>query len=131
MTLYVCVDDKLGMAFMGRRQSRDRAVYEDIALRCGDAPLYMDARSQALFLQTSVVPSSDAHGCEHLFLEFCSPAPFMDGVDTIVLYRWNRRYPADLYFDVSLEGFTYLEGMDFKGTSHETITREVYTREQP
>ena len=51
MTLYVCVDDKLGMAFMGRRQSRDRAVYEDIALRCGDAPLYMDARSQALFFR--------------------------------------------------------------------------------
>ena len=33
MTLYVCLDDKNGMLFNNRRQSRDRVVLEDIRMQ--------------------------------------------------------------------------------------------------
>ena len=48
MKVFVCVDDGFGMAFNGRRQSRDSAVVEDILATCGGKPR-MDERSEKLF----------------------------------------------------------------------------------
>ena len=48
MTVFVCIDDTMGMAFNGRRQSRDSAVVEDILRSCGGVP-QMDGRSEKLF----------------------------------------------------------------------------------
>ena len=38
----------------------------------------------------------------------------------IILYNWNRRYPADVKWDVDLaaEGFTQISKTDFVGHSH-------------
>ena len=45
------------------------------------------------------------------------------------MFRWNRDYPADTYFDLSLEsGWTRTETSEFAGSSHETITKEIYIR---
>lgn len=35
-------------------------------------------------------------------------------------------YPADLYWDLSLEGWTLARREEFPGFSHEIITKEVY-----
>jgi len=43
----------------------------------------------------------------------------------LILYRWNRTYPADLYFTLSLEGWTLERREEFAGSSHEKITKEV------
>ena len=45
-----------------------------------------------------------------------------------MLYRWNRRYPSDLKFDLPLEGFTLRQRQEFAGYSHPKITEEVYLR---
>ena len=47
-------------------------------------------------------------------------------VERVVLYRWDRAYPADLYWDLSLEGWTLARREEFPGFSHEIITKEVY-----
>ena len=45
------------------------------------------------------------------------------------LYKWNRDYPADFYFDIDYANDYKLETtLDFVGTSHEKITKEVYVR---
>ncbi len=135
MILIVCADDRLGMAFNGRRQSRDRAVYADIAELTAGAPVHMALRSAKLFDGTDVNVAAaerfaDETGeDEYCFVEFQSPAPLEERTKKIVLYRWNRHYPADLYFDIPLEEWRQTERFEFAGTSHEIITREVYVRE--
>ena len=62
------------------------------------------------------------------FVENEPLAPYTDQINKIILYRWNRKYPADVHFDISLNGWQLVESYDFKGYSHEKITEEVYER---
>ncbi len=50
-------------------------------------------------------------------------------ITEIVLYRWNRDYPADLFFEVDLSKWELEERKEFSGYSHEKITREIYSRQ--
>ena len=55
---------------------------------------------------------------------------YIEKIDKIIVYKWNRRYPADFYMDIPLikNGWQLVENYDFKGYSHEKITEEVYER---
>ena len=46
----------------------------------------------------------------------------------VVLYKWNRVYPADQYFAMDLSGWKLVETVEFPGSSHEKITEERYER---
>ena len=137
MTLIVCVDDELGMAFGGRRQSRDRALCGNMIAFAAGRTLRMAPRSARLFeelggnilAEEGCVQSAGADEC--CFVEFEPAGGLARRADTLVLYRWNRRYPANLYFDVPLTDWRLTQRTEFPGTSHETITREVYVREDP
>ena len=128
MTLFVCVDERGGMAWCGRRQSRDRAVYEDIVKLTVGIPLLTDVRSASLFdAESSVIVSDESpEGNYARFIEFESPAKYAGSVRRLVVYCWNRHYPSDLQFDLSLDHFRLIEEYDFSGTSHECITRRIY-----
>ena len=134
MHIIVCVDDRFGMRFGGRRQSRDRLVTEDILRRLEGRTLRIAPCSQALFGEGDAVVSErlleDAAEDDVCFVEDRSPAPFAKSIRSCTLYRWNRHYPADLHFDLDLAatGFRFSEAEDFAGFSHEKITREVYVK---
>lgn len=130
MKLIVCVDDRMGMAFNKRRQSRDRVLCEDIAGLVGGAQVWMDPRSVMLFegLGMQITSEGAPEEGEYVFLEFTAPSRLSAPPEKIVLYRWNRHYPADVRFDLPLEGYSCAETAEFPGSSHETITREVYEK---
>lgn len=130
MTLICCVDDSLGLAFASRRQSRDSAVCRDIAAMADGSPVAMLPYSAALFkgLDINIVPPEANAGFR--FFELSSPASAAEKADRLVLYRWNRRYPADVYFDVPLSAWLLVESTVLQGSSHEKISREVYIREK-
>ncbi|MFR4122966.1 MAG: hypothetical protein ACLT0W_12285 [Clostridium sp.] len=46
----------------------------------------------------------------------------------MILYKWNRVYPADQYFAMDLSGWKLVETVEFPGSSHEKITEERYER---
>ena len=131
MKLIVCVDDRMGMAFNRRRQSRDRILCEDISKMTEGAVVGMDPRSAMLFEHLSMNIRTDGtlEGCDYVFLEFSPPSKIAEPPEEIILYRWNRHYPADVRFDLSLDAYTCRETVEFAGSSHETITREVYINE--
>ena len=60
-------------------------------------------------------------------MEFSCKEEVLQKAERIVLYRWNRAYPADVKFTMP-KGFTLKESREFAGSSHEKITREEYTR---
>jgi hypothetical protein len=135
MHLIVCVDERAGMSFGGRRQSRDRALCEDMVALAEGRTLWMDPRSARLFegLGGEIAASGEfarnAGAGECCFVEFEPVGELAERADTIVLYHWNRHYPSDLKFDVPLENRKLRGVTEFAGTSHEKITREVYVHE--
>ena len=134
MIAIVCIDDKGGMLFNHRRQSQDRMLRADLLREAARRPVWMNAYSARQFgapaenLRVAEDFPDRAGPGELCFAETADPAPWAARVEEIVLYRWNRRYPADLRFTLPLEGWTLERREEFAGSSHEKITKEVYRR---
>jgi hypothetical protein len=133
MIAVVCVDDRGGLLFHGRRQSQDRALREDLLARC-PGKLRMNGYSARLFAgqEERIAVDEDfldrAGAGEWCFVEDRPLAPVAGALEGLVIYRWNRTYPGELYFDVELTDFTLVSAEDFPGSSHERLTREIYRR---
>ena len=131
LRVYVCLDDRGGMLFNGRRQSRDSRVFEDIRREIS-GELLIDPFSESL-CRRAEIPHRVVEGPlpeeGHFFLEARAPREAL-AADRIVIYRWGRHYPADFWWTLDLQaaGFRLAERSEFPGTSHERICREVYAR---
>ena len=132
MTVILCVDDKNGMMFGKKRQSRDEALCERIMTHVTDGRLWMSVYSAPLFDGRDVT-ADDAYADKAAANDVCfvedGDIP-LDKADKLIIYRWNRRYPATKYFEYNPieQGFTFASSEDFIGTSHERITEEIYIR---
>lgn len=128
MKLIVCLDDKNGMLFNKRRQSRDKILIENILELCKGETLYTNEYSSTLFPVNSVVIVEDFEKIENGFVFAENFMVNEDKIQEIIIYKWNRVYPADMYFNISLDDWNLIEIVDFAGSSHEKITRERYVR---
>lgn len=131
MNVIVCLDSKNGMLFNKRRQSRDRVIYERIKEMVTDGKLWINAYSQPLFEDYDVevcdnfVASAGAN--DFVFAENVDVLPYSDGIKKIIVYRWNKTYPADRFFpEILLDGKTRTSITEFKGNSHDKIFEEIY-----
>lgn len=133
LTVAVCVDDRLGTLFAQRRQSRDRVLIADLISTAQDKHICINRFSKTLFEQypATVICDDLFRDCPAqsvCFAENIPLLPHIDQISTLIIYRWNRHYPADTYFDLDpmRDGFTLISTTEFKGSSHECITKEVY-----
>lgn len=131
MTLIVCLDDQGGMLFNKRRQSRDRVLCERVLSLSADAALWVSRYSAALFEAARVCVDDDyatqAQAGDYVFVE--DGALPLAQAQRLIVYRWNRRYPADRLFPCEqLSAFTLTASAEFVGSSHDRITEEFYTR---
>ena len=127
MTLIVCLDDQNGMLFGTKRQSRDRILTERILSLTEKSRLIVSPYSAPLFpSKNELTVADDPATCcaqdDFLFIEN-TPLP-THGIDRLLIYRWNRRYPATRFFSLSTDGFTLKSTKDFQGSSHDCITEE-------
>ena len=55
---------------------------------------------------------------------------YEDKINILIIYKWNRIYPADLHFDINVndDSWKLIDFEEFNGSSHEKITREIYRR---
>lgn len=134
MRIIVCVDENGGMMFNKRRQSRDRLLIADVTELTAGHNLCMNAYSSQLFDRRDISVDeeflSKAQSLDFCFVENQSVQPYLDEVGEVVLYRWNRKYPADFYFDVDLSTWIITDKEEFPGSSHEKITREIYIKRE-
>ena len=135
MKLIVCLDDKNGMSFYGRRQSADSAVITKIKEYVGEHSIYMDPYSEKLFSDKDRIIAAGnfldlAGNNDCCFAEITDVSDHVDRFDEIVIFRWNRVYPADLYFPLHLiqSGWNKRVIAEFSGTSHDDIWQEVYRK---
>ena len=129
MTLILCVDDRGGLLFNRRRQSQDRLVRADMLRLCGERPLAVSPYTARQFAPEDRVKVVEQPGEEDIFfLEDLPPQPFLERAEKLVLYHWSRVYPGDVHIVLPPQGWNLEEQVEFPGHSHETITREVYSR---
>ena len=134
MNIIVCVDKKNGMMFNGRRQSQDKVLRSKVMELCSGARLLMSEYSGLQFSEYSDIIITDdflqqAGAGDYCFIEDGDvPAP--ENVESVVVFHWNRVYPADrtFVFDFKANGFKRVLKEDFAGSSHEKITVEIYKR---
>lgn len=137
MKVIVCVDDNNGMMFNNRRQSRDRVLIEDIVQNVVGGNLLMTPYSETLFKDSNIEAFflsedilDDAAPEDYCFIENKPLLPYSDRIDELIIYRWNRTYPADMHLDVNPTALSMklVSTTEFAGSSHEKITKELYKK---
>ncbi len=133
LTVAVTVDDKMGVAFNKRRQSRDKLLIEDLCKSTdGDiyvtsysAPLFEDFTNRVKIVDDPISECPDGGLC---FLELTAISEHIDSISELIIYRWNRLYPSDkkLGIDIGESKLNLISSYDFVGKSHDKITKEIY-----
>lgn len=134
MIVIICIDEQNGMLFNKRRQSRDVVLIEDIIKTVGDKRLLIDSFSESLFADYDNVYIAEnmleeATNGDYCFVENEDVSAYINKIEKLIIYKWNRLYPSDFKFNETLLDSFHMEStVDFKGNSHEKITKEVYVR---
>ena len=133
MQLIVCLDDRDGMCFAGRRQSIDRLVREQMLKQAGKSKLWMNAYSSRQFesLQDNILVDENylnkAGEEDYCFAENDAFVDYLGKIRTVIIYRWGRIYPSDVKFpNQILSPEKKISATEFAGYSHDKITEEVY-----
>lgn len=132
----VCVDDHGGTMFNGRRQSQDRLLRKHLMeVVVGNGQLWMNAYSRRQFREYDndrIMVAEDflakAPPGTYCFVEGQLLGPWTERMEGLILFHWNRVYPADTYLDLTLPNgmWRLVIKEEFSGSSHEKITKEVY-----
>ncbi len=129
-----CIDERGGRMFLRRRQSQDRALRERVLSLTAGHTLWMSNYSAEQFTEGGGFTADDDYLQKAGEDDYCFVEDKEFDLSTckgVVLYNWNRHYPADVTWDVNLaaEGFVLTAETDFAGHSHEKITESIYTKE--
>lgn len=134
MKLMVVVDDDNGMMFNHRRQSQDSVLRERILQMSEDFVLWINGYTKKQFgdippyVRVSDTPLDEASNGEFCFIEDRGVASYGENIEEFIIFRWNRKYPGDMKLDFFPQdhGMELVKSEDFKGSSHEKITMEVW-----
>lgn len=128
MTIILCLDDKNGLAFNKRRQSRDKYLIENVMQHENVCIL---EHSAGLFTEYSVNKVNDVTNLPNdatYFHEILDPKDIIDRFDTVIIYHWNRHYPSDITFKLKTGLYEKIFEEEFVGFSHEKITKEIFKK---
>jgi len=134
MNAIICLDEKNGMMFNKRRQSRDSVLNQRVLELSEGKRLLMNGYSAKLFGEDKGIIVDEGFQILAREGDFCfieAPLESLHNVENLYVFLWNRHYPADVYFniDISKEGFVLASTEEFVGSSHEKITLNVYKKE--
>lgn len=137
MKVILCIDDQGGVRFAGHRLTQDRLQRQDVIKRYRSAGFCMKKETASLYgLEESekihyVHDWNEARSYEGWWI--CEDVAFLrwiDQLEELVLYRWNRRYPSDERFQMSmvLPLWRCVDQYRLEGSSHAEISVEHYVR---
>ena len=133
MNLIVCLDQRNGMLFGGRRQSMDRLLRERMLRVVGEGKLWINSYTAGQFgsVPESVIVDDcfldKAEQDDYCFVENGDIDSAAIKARKVIIYRWDRIYPSDVSFPIQiLADFRKLSEHKFQGYSHKEITEEVF-----
>ena len=146
MKLIVCTDSRGGMSFFGRRIASDRLVTMDI-IREGKGRLLIAPFSEKIFIRAIEAedftgrkdinnytvyenPLEAADYEDAVFIEDRTVRPYLDKIDTLIIYNLNLPYPFDKKLDIepAADNFELVSATKFPGNSHDIVTKSVFRR---
>ncbi len=132
MIAILCVDERNGMLFNNRRQSRDEILNSHIIKKINGKKMWITNFSKDLFESENIIIDNnfmDKIGKEeYVFIENIPLENIIEKVDEIIIYNWNRYYPADVYLTCPLDSWKLISENELIGSSHEKITERIYKR---
>lgn len=137
MNIILCLDNNNGMMFNKRRQSQDKNLRENIKELTKNNFLHMNIYSYNLYKDidnNNIIVSDDFlddyKENDFYLVENTSLIPYYNKINELIIYRWNRDYPSDSIFDDKFlnNNFKLIETINFKGISHDKITRDIFRR---
>ncbi len=131
MKLIFCIEKGKGTAFFGKRLSKDSALNQKLLEIVNGAPLWVSRYSAPLFEKKENVIIDNDYAVKADENDFCfvEDRGFnLDLANEIILCHWNRKYPANSFFDVDLSKYERISSQDISGSSHDKITIELYKR---
>lgn len=128
MILITCIDNSNGIMFNKRRVSKDALLIERLKGITKENKIYVSEYSKSLFdgFDNLVLSIENLTNNDFYFLE---DEDYTGNIDKIIIYKWNRDYPADKYFDIDLSSYELISTQYFQGSSHDLITEEIYIKE--
>ena len=135
MIAVICLDDNNGMLFNNRRQSRDKILIEDLIKSSNGNKILINEFSKLLFVGfENLVDVSDTFLCDAkenniCFIENVDLTEFEDKIDRLIIYKWNRVYPADFSCTLDFSAFTLVGEFVFEGNSHPVINKQIFVKE--
>lgn len=138
MKLIVVVSDDMGMMFNNRRQSKDKVLRKHILSLTKDSRLLMNEYTRKQFEEeeekANIVVDNDcleiAMDDDYVFVENMDMLPYINKIDEIIMYYWNRAYPSDVKFPLSLDNWSLISYDEFPGNSHELISEKKFKMEE-
>ena len=121
----------MGVGFNYRRQSRDRVVTARILELASGHRLVVKPYTAKLFTSGGVTVTDDltkAKRGDFVFVEKEDAAKYMKKADRLIVFRWNRDYPSDVYCTVDFSALTLESTREFGGFSHECVAEEVWVK---
>lgn len=134
MIVILCLDNKNGMMFNNRRQSKDKVVIQDILKLVDGKKLFISSYSESLFqgLESNLIIDdnflNNVAKEDYCFVENNNLKDFSEKIEKIIVYKWNRIYPSDLKLEIPIQDWNLIDSFEFAGNSHDKITREVYVK---
>ena len=129
MNLIICLDEKNKYGFFNKRQSSDEEVLKAIKNIVQNSTLYITEYTHKLFKQYDFLngmnieiysPDNLPCGCgSFCFIE--TGDIFDKNPDEIFIFNWNRHYPSNQEFDISLENYNLISSEAIVGKSHPEI----------
>ncbi|MBO5856627.1 MAG: ribonuclease Z, partial [Clostridia bacterium] len=109
MNIIVCVDKDNGMLFNNRRLSKDKIVSEKILEITSSSKLLMNEYTKSLFENSEniIVDNNflrNANSGDFCFIENVNINEY-DEIEQVYIFNWNRKYPADKFFNFNLSNF--------------------------
>ena len=131
MNIILCLDDKNGILFNKRRQSRDKVLCERVLELSAGSRLLMNEYSAKIFPEGNIIVDENflqnAVTGDYCFVENADFLAYAEKIERVIIYRWNKVYPSDVKIDTDfLNGKEAVSSADFRGNSHDKITEVVY-----
>lgn len=132
MIVMICLDDKNGMRFNNRRQSQDRVLRQHMKKMTEGKKVFLNEASRKLYQEFDDPIVCDdflekAKADDYCLVEDQSLLGMENQIKKLIIFRWNKVYPADTFLDLSLDHWKLVETKEFEGSSHK-ITEEVYVK---
>ena len=134
MIVILTLDDNNGMLFNHRRQSRDAIVNEKIFEIIGDKKLFVNNFTWKMLkykednLNVTEHFLDVAGNGDFCFVEDKPLSDYLDKIEAIYVFKWNRVYPCDFALDINLEEWNCTSFEEFAGFSHDSIYLEKMKR---